>query len=120
MKSKLLTFVLFLIFISACRKVEWIQPNVIDLGVKSTSTAIKSIIVSNNVVRATFETTIGAKYSVQIVPFGSEQPVIKEGFTANDVLVNKVYDLSNLPKKNYDLIFIDIEGKEVKFPVTIK
>lgn len=120
MKRKLLIFVWFLIFIVACRKIDFVQPNTIDLGVKSTSTAIKSIIVSNNVVRATFETTIGAKYSVQIVPFGSEQPVIKEGFTANEVSVNKVYDLSNLPKKNYDLIFIDIDGKEVKFPVIVK
>ena len=107
-------------FIAGCTKVDLPQPAPIDLGVKSTSTAIKSINQTNNTVTAVFETTVGSKYSVQIVPFGSEEPIKKEGFTANELTTQKTYDLSGLPKKDYDLIFIDINGKEVKYPIVIK
>jgi hypothetical protein len=71
-------------------------------------------------VTVVFETTVGSKYSVQITPFGSETPVKKEGFTATESTTQKVYDLSNLPKKDYDLTFMDIYGKEVKHPIVIK
>ena len=67
-----------------------------------------------------FITTPGAKYSVQVIPFGKDEAVKTEGFTATDIITKKVYDLSALPKKDYDLIFIDIAGKEVKYPIIIK
>ena len=104
----------------SCRKIDIPQPQVIDLGVKSTSTAIKSITQNGNVITAEFATTIGSKYSVQIIPFGSETPTKKEGFTASESVTNKVYDLSELPKKYYDIVFIDITGNEVKYPILIK
>ena len=81
---------------------------------------IKSIVQTNNTVTAVFETTPGSKYSVQIVPFGSEKPAFKEGFTASDATTQKIYNLSTLTKSDYDLIFIDISGKEAKFPIVIK
>jgi hypothetical protein len=109
-----------LIVLAGCTKIELPEPTTIDLGVKSTSTAIKSITQTNNIVTAVFETTVGSKYSVQIVPFGSEEPIKKEGFTANELTTQKTYDLSSLPKKDYDFIFIDINGKEVKYPIIIK
>jgi hypothetical protein len=104
----------------SCKKVDLPQLQVIDLGTKSTSTAIKSIVQTGNIVRAEFETTIGSKYSVQIIPFGSEIPSKKEGFTATEGITKKIYDLSELSKKDYDLVFIDISGKEVKYPIVIK
>jgi hypothetical protein len=104
----------------SCKKVDLPQPQVIDLGTKSTSTEIKSIVQTGNIVRAEFETTIGSKYSVQIIPFGSEIPSKKEGFTATEGITKKIYDLSELSKKDYDLVFIDISGKEVKYPIVIK
>ena len=104
----------------SCTKIDIPTPQVIDLGKLSTSTAIKSINQSGNVVTAIFETTIGAKYSVQIVPFGSDEPVKKEGFTATETETKKIYDLSNLARKDYDLIFIDVSGKEVKYPIIKK
>lgn len=119
MKKTIITLGL-IVLIAGCTKVDLPQPAPIDLGVKSTSTSIKSINQSGNIVTAVFETTVGAKYSVQIVPFGSEEPIKKEGFTANDLTTQKTYDLSSLPKKDYDLIFIDIDGKEVKYPIIIK
>jgi hypothetical protein len=112
----------FLITILAisCTKVDLPKPQVIDLGTKSTSTAIKSITQTGNIVTAEFETTIGSKYSVQIIPFGSETPSKKEGFTASENITKKVYDLTDLSKKDSDLVFIDISGKEVKYPIVIK
>jgi hypothetical protein len=118
MKKTILISILFLV---ACTKVvNPPSPAPIDLGVKSTSTSIKSIYQVGNTVTAEFETTVGSKYSVQIIPFGSDEPVKKDGFTAMDITTKKVYDLSTLAKKDYDLIFIDIAGKETKYPIIIK
>lgn len=108
----------FLVY--ACTKIDIPAPEPINLGVKSEATAIKSIVQSGNIVTAEFETTVGAKYSIQVVPFGKEEPVKKEGFTATETITKKVYDLSSLTKQDYDLIFIDINGKEVKHPIIIK
>lgn len=117
-----LAFLACLIFYAmACQKIaSGPQPVVIDLGKTSTSTTIKSISQTNNVVTATFVTTPGSKYSVQITPFGSDDAVKSEGFTAADSLTTKTYNLSDLAKKNYDLHFLDVAGKEVKYPITIK
>ena len=121
--SKLLVVYLLIIvtvIVYACTKIDIPPPEPINLGVKSESTAIKSITQVGNSVTAEFETTVGAKYSVQVVPFGKEDPVKKEGFTATEAVTKKVYDLSGLTKQDYDLIFIDINGKEVKHPIIIK
>ena len=108
-------------FLAACTKITPTpQPTTIDLGIKSQNTGIKSIVQVNNTVTAVFETTVGAKYSVQIIPFGSDEPSKKEGFTASEATTTKVFDLSNLAKKDYDLIFIDVSGKEIKYPIIIK
>jgi hypothetical protein len=117
MKKATLIMVMFL---AACTKVVQPPTPTIDLGVKSQSTSIKSIVQVNNTVTAVFETTPGAKYSVQVIPFGSDKPAFKEGFTASDVTTQKIYNLSTLAKSDYDLIFIDISGKEIKHPIIIK
>lgn len=114
-----LSFILIFVVYS-CTKIELEEPTPINLGVQSMSTSIKSITQSGNIVTAEFETTIGAKYSVLIVPFGKEEPVKKEGFTATEEVTKKVFDLKQLAKQDYDLIFIDINGKEVKHPIIIK
>ena len=115
-----LGFLTTLLVLSCTKVVPTPQPLAIDLGMESLSTSIKTVTQSNNIVTVEFETTPGAKYSVQIIPFGSETPVKKEGFTASDTTTKKIYNLSNLDKMNYDLIFIDISGKEIKHPILIK
>ena len=114
----LLFILIFVIY--SCTKIELEEPQPINLGVQSTSTSIKSITQSGNIITAEFATTVGAKYSVLIVPFGKEDPVKKEGFTATEEITKKVFDLKQLAKQDYDLIFIDINGKEVKHPIIIK
>lgn len=113
-------FIIFIFIVYACTKIEIEEPTPINLGVQSMSTTIKTITQVSNVVTVEFETTVGAKYSVLIVPFGKEEPVKKEGFTATEEVTKKVFDLKQLPKQDYDLIFIDINGKEVKHPIIIK
>ena len=122
MNKKLIVTAIILGFIFGCQKYEekYYEVPQIDLGKKSESTSIKYIRQDKNTITAIFLTTPGAKYSIQIIPFGSEIPVLKEGFTANNIESSRIFDLSNLPKKDYDLIFIDINGKEVKYPITIK
>jgi len=114
----LLFILIFVIY--SCTKIELEEPTPINLGVQSTSTSIKSITQSGNIVTAEFATTVGTKYSVLIIPFGKEEPVKKEGFTATEEVTKKVFDLKQLAKQDYDLIFIDINGKEVKHPIIIK
>jgi hypothetical protein len=114
----LLIILIFVIY--SCTKIELEEPTPINLGVQSTSTNIKSITQTGNIVTAEFATTVGAKYSVLIVPFGKDEPVKKEGFTATEEITKKVFDLKQLAKQDYDLIFIDINGKEVKHPIIIK
>jgi hypothetical protein len=120
--SKLLLIYLFCITLAiiACTKIAMEPAPVIDLGVQSTSTGIKTIVQTGNTLDVEFTTTPGAKYSVQVVPFGKEEPVKKEGFTAVSEITKKSYDLSALPKRDYDFVFIDINGKEVKYPIVIK
>ena len=117
MKKATLIMVMFL---AACTKIAPTPQQTIDLGVQAQATGIKSIVQTNNTVTAVFETTPGAKYSVQVIPFGSEKPAFKEGFTASDVTTQKIYNLATLTKSDYDLIFIDISGKEAKYPIVIK
>ena len=105
---------------AACTKIAPTPQQVIDLGVQSQATSIKSVVQINNTVTAIFETTPGAKYSVQVIPFGSDKPAMVQGFTADAIVTKKIYDLSTLKRMDYDLIFIDISGKEIKFPIVIK
>ena len=122
MNKKLIVITVILGFVFGCQKYEEVYPETpqINLGKISELTAIKLVKQDNNIVTAVFSTTPGAKYSIQIIPFGSETPIIKEGFTANNTEASRIFDLSDLPKKDYDLIFIDISGKEVKYPIIIK
>jgi hypothetical protein len=105
--------------IYSCNK-ELEEPVRINFGVLPMSTNIKSFTQNGNIVVVDFETTIGAKYSTLIIPFGKEEPVRKEGFTAIEEITRKVFDLRELPKQDYDLIFIDINGNEIKHPIIIK
>lgn len=113
-----LMFMGIFVIYSCHRELE--EPRPINLGVVSMSTNIKSFTQNGNIVVVEFGTTVGAKYSVLIIPFGKEEPVRKEGFTATEEVTKKVFDLRELPKQDYDLIFIDINGKEVKHPIIIK
>lgn len=120
MKKILLTLCLSVFLLQGCFNPYYEEQPAINLGVQSTSTNFKSVFFNENVLIVEFETTIGAKYSVQIIPFGQETPVEKEGFTAMNEVTQRVFDLNELPKGYYDLVLLDISGKEIKYPIIIK
>jgi hypothetical protein len=105
--------------LQGCNNPYYDEMPIIELGKESLSTSIKSVFQSENVVIVEFNTTIGAKYSIQFIPFGSMTPITKEGFTATETITHKVYDLNKIPQGYYDMVFIDISGKEVKYPIII-
>ena len=113
---------ILLLLIVGCTKVDIqpVQPEVIDLGNNPISTSISRISRSENTIFVEFNVTPGAKYSVQFVPFNSDEPVKIEGFTASSASIIKTYDLSSLKKMDYNLIFIDVKGNEVKYPILVK
>lgn len=112
----LIIVIMFVVY--SCTKVDIPTPQVIDLGKVSNTTLIKSVSKSGNIVTVDYQVTVGSKYSVQIIPFGSEEPAIKQGFTADAELVTRTYDLSSLKKMDYDLVLTDIKGVEIKYPIT--
>jgi hypothetical protein len=120
MKKIFLTSLFVLFLINGCAEPELEDYSMIDLGVTSKPTLIKSVKQTSNEVKVVFSTTTGAKYSVQILPFGNEVPVIVNGFTATSEETQKEYNLNGLPKGDYDLILIDIKGDEIKTPLIIK
>ena len=118
MKRILLTMVVFL---AACTKV--IQPPIpaIDLGQKATATSIKKVtpVVSNGNITVELGVTQGAKYSLQVTDLLDEE-LKSFGFTADDTIYIKKLDLTSLKNGDYNLVLIDIAGKEVRSNIIIK
>ena len=112
---------ILLLLIVGCTKVDIqpVQPEVIDLGNNPISTSISRISRSENTIFVEFNVTPGAKYSVQFIPFNSDEPSKIEGFTADNEIVTKTYDLSSLKRMDYNMIFIDVKGNETKYPVQV-
>jgi len=113
--------VIMVIFLSACTKV--VNPPVlsIDLGKVSTSTSIKKVtpIVSNGNITVELSVTQGAKYSLQVTDLLDEE-VKTFGFTADDTIYIKKLDLTSLKNGDYNLVLINIAGKEVRSNIIIK
>ena len=118
MKKALLTMVVFL---AACTKV--VQPDypAIDLGQKATSTSINKVtpIVSNGNITVELGVTQGAKYSLQVTDL-LDNEIKTFGFTADKDIYIKSLDLTSLKTGDYNLVLIDISGKEVKTNIIIK
>lgn len=118
MKKILVTIVVLL---SACTKV--VNPPLpsIDLGKAATSTSIKRVmpIVSNGNITVELGVTQGAKYSLQVTDLLDEE-INTFGFTADDTIYIKKLDLTSLKNGDYNLILIDIAGKEVRSNIIIK
>lgn len=115
-----LSLVLFL-FIIACTKVNAPAPVVIDLGKEATATAITNLstAVTTGDVSITMSVTPGAKYSLQLIDLKGDVKSAT-GFTAdNDVIIKKL-DYSDVKSGDYTITLIDIKGKEYKRSLTIK
>jgi len=113
--------VIMVVFLLACTKV--VQPPIpaIDLGKLPTATSIRKVapIVSNGNITVELNVTQGAKYSLQVTDLLDEE-IKTFGFTADDTIYIKKLDLTSLKNGDYNLVLIDIAGKEVKSNIIIK
>lgn len=109
------------VFLAACTKVvQPIVPN-IDLGQKANSTSIKKVtpLVSNGNVTVEMNLTTGAKYSIQVTDL-LDNELRTFGFTADKDIYIKNLDLSSLKTGDYNLVLLDISGKETRANIIIK
>ena len=114
-------YLLIIVTVIACTKVDIPAPQVIDLGKESTATAIinLSTVLIKDKVDVTMSLTPGAKYSLRLIDLNND---VKKsiGFTADNTLVIKTLDYSDVKTGDYTLELIDISGKEYKRLITIK
>jgi hypothetical protein len=114
-------YIMIIVTVIACTKVDIPAPQVIDLGKESTATAITNLstaLVSSKV-DVTMSLTPGAKYSVRLIDLGGN---VKRsmGFTADNTVVIKTLDYSDVNSGDYTIELIDIKGNEYKRSITIK
>jgi len=109
---------IFLMILVSCQDIEVLERE-INLGTVAKGTDITSIIVSNKSTTIVANTTIGAKYSIQIYKFGNTEPVKTVGFTADSEATIKTINLNELPVGMYDLHLIDISGTIIKKPLIL-
>jgi hypothetical protein len=114
-------YLLIIVTVIACTKIDIPAPQVIDLGKESTATAIVSLstVLIKDKVDVTMNLTPGAKYSLRLIDLNND---VKKsiGFTADNTLVIKTLDYSDVKTGDYTLELIDISGKEYKRLITIK
>jgi hypothetical protein len=108
------------LFIIGCTDVEVLTEPSLNLGITSKSTDILSIISVGDKVTVQYSVTAGAKYSVQVYKFAATQPTKTLPLTAEEEIVTKIYNFSDLEDGLYDLTLTDISGKSVKKPLVIK
>ena len=112
-------YILFILFLVSCEDIQVVdQP--INLGATAVGTDITSIITTNKSTTIVTNTTVGAKYSIQVYKFGNtEQPLKTIGFTADSQSTIKTINLTELPAGMYDLHLIDISGTIIKKPLIL-
>ncbi len=115
-----IAFILFIFITFACSDLEQFDTPSINLGNDAKSTQILSVISQGSKATVTYNLTVGAKYSVQIYEFAAKEPKKTLPLTAEEEIVTKVYELSDLPDGLYDLTLTDVAGVSIKKPLIIK
>lgn len=120
MKNTLVLLLLILTII-ACQDLEQFEETPkINLGATAEKTSILSVVSQGTKTTVQYNLTTGAKYSVQVYGFAAKEPVKTLPLTAQEEIVTKVYDFSELPDGLYDLTLTDIDGNSMRKPLIIK
>ena len=109
-----------LVLLAGCTKID-VTPT-INLGVEAKSTAITKVspIVSNGSnITVDMNLTSGAKYSLQVTDL-LDNEIKTFGFTADSDIYTRKLDLTDLKNGDYNLVLIDIAGKETRTNIIIK
>lgn len=114
-------YLLLILLVIACTKIApGPMPVVIDLGKESAAVKFVSApVVNNGTVTFSLQTTIGAKYSVQVVDIRGDVKV-KQGILADSDLEVITLPLDKVDIGAYDLIILDVKGAEIKQPIIKK
>jgi hypothetical protein len=109
---------LLIVMLAACQDIETLEKEV-SLGEIPVATDIKSLSVEGRQATIVANTTVGAKYSIQIQSFGKTEPLKTVGFTASSVATIKTIQLDTLSRGLYDLTLTDVSGVTIKKPLII-
>jgi len=109
---------LLIVALAACQDIEQLEKEV-SLGETPVATDIKSLSVEGKQATIVANTTVGAKYSIQIQSFGKTEPLKTVGFTATSVATIKTIQLDTLSRGLYDLTLTDVSGVTIKKPLII-
>jgi hypothetical protein len=109
---------LLIVMLAACQDIEQLEKEV-SLGEMPVATDIKSLSVEGKQATIVANTTIGARYSIQIQSFGKTEPLKTVGFTASSVATIKTIQLDTLSRGLYDLTLTDVSGVTIKKPLII-
>ncbi len=121
--NKKIIFIIFAVVltIDSCRKSDYIPAPKIELGTKSTTMNFISSPLLNNTNSYTFQVSVtpGSKYSFQINDINGN--VVKsQGLVADETIESITINVDKIKSGIYDLIFMDIEGNELKYPIIVK
>lgn len=109
---------LLIVALAACQDIETLEKET-SLGSNPESTDITSLVVEGKQATIVANTTVGAKYSVQVYKFGNTEPLKTVGFTATSVATIKTIQLDTLSRGLYDLTLTDVSGVTIKKPLII-
>lgn len=105
--------------IGSCRKSDYVPAPKLDLGKVSTTMSFTSIPTKENNYSFGVNVTPGSKYSVQITDIKGDV-LYSQGVNADEPVELVKIDTEKISKGQYELIFIDTKGKEIKQILIIK
>jgi hypothetical protein len=115
--KKTIAFAL-IVMLAACQDIEVLEKER-SLGSTPNATDIKSLVVESKKATIIANTTVGAKYSIQVYKFGNLEPLRTIGFTATSEATIKTIQLDTLSRGLYDLTLTDVSGVTIKKPLII-
>jgi hypothetical protein len=108
-----------LVVFASCTEPQIVIQEPIGLGENPTNNALVGYSIVDKTAYIKANTTIGAKYSLQLTKLGEKEPLKAQGFTATSTESNLVVNFSNTKPGIYDLLLIDISGNVSKLPINI-
>jgi hypothetical protein len=116
---KRIWILLFIVGLLGCNEPQIVLSEPIGLGANPQLNAIISYKFVEKVAYVKVNTTIGAKYSLQLHDISAKEPLKTKGFTATEEESTLVIDLASVPRGLYDLTLTDISGNTSKLPINI-
>ena len=110
---------LFIVGLLGCNEQQIVLEEPIGLGANPELNAIISYKFVEKTAYVKANTTIGAKYSLQLHDISAKEPLKTKGFTATEQESTLVIDLSSVPRGIYDLTLTDVSGNTSKLPINI-